>query len=83
MDDYFRTSDVALAAFISMEEPVRFAEWDEYGSRESCFFYFADSGFLREMVSEFMGDEAQVNPRVYNIAYGNMKRLMWEAKKVA
>ena len=66
-----------------MHEAPEFAEWDEYGSRDSCFFFFDDSDFLRDLVGEFMGDEALVNPRIYNIAYGNMKRLMWEAKKVA
>lgn len=78
--DEWRTGDTALAAFLVLNdhECLRM-EWEG----ESCFFTFIENDDLLDRVVEFMGDEALVNPRAYNMTLSSIRKQMFRIRDEA
>lgn len=78
--DEWRTGDTALAAFlITKEHECIKMEWEV----DSCYFTFAENDDMLDLVVEFMGDEALVNPRTYNLALSNLRKQMFRVRDEA
>lgn len=77
MGTTWRTNDTALAAFlVTCGQEVTDYEWE----RTSCYFVFTESDDLLDAVEDFIGDNANVNPREYNMALVAIKRAMFDRK---
>jgi hypothetical protein len=76
--NHYRTSDMALATFMKMRgHTAQRVAWEA----NTCYWYFAESMGLLELVDEFLDDRASVNPKEFNRVYGTTKSEFFEARK--
>lgn len=76
--ELFKTNDMSMAAFLSLStEPLR-VEWNDKDN--SCYWYFQDTVELSDLVTDFSGGKASVDPKVYSYRYAQMKKDMFALK---
>ena len=71
-DSLFRTANMAMAAFLSFEMPIKSVEWRD----GTCFWFFTKSTQLNELVTAFQGGAARVDPRAYSYKLTQMRKDM-------
>lgn len=76
-DGHWKTNDLALAAYLSLNWKVTEARW--VGS--SCFWYFEYSDEMVSDVVKYLGGTAQVDPVAYTAAHAELKRTMSKEQK--
>lgn len=59
----YKTSDLALAATISLQFPIDFI--DKTSNPRKAIFLFKQSKGLDKLIDSYWRDEARVNPRAY------------------
>lgn len=69
----FRTANLALAALLDLNhlKPLR-SEWED----GTCFWIFSESSQLSELVTQFSGGTATVDPRAYSYKLTQMRKEM-------
>lgn len=77
MNELWKTDNMSLAAYLKLNVPLVKTEWNNSGDRRSCYWFFEDTEFLADLVTEFMGGEASVDPREYNSTIAGMKKEMF------
>lgn len=75
----FRTDNMALAAFLIQNDiTLCRAEWHNDGDgRRGCYWTFEDSEELANLVTDFVGGLASVEPQKFNRIMGDLKHRMF------
>lgn len=76
LQDYHRTSDMALVAWLKMEghSPQKVA-WEG----DTCYWYFRITGTVLALCDDFAEGRALVEPKEYNRHYQQSKREFFNA----
>lgn len=81
--DGWKTNDMTLVAYMRLngKEPTR-VEWhNSDGIGGSSFWFFIFDEKLENLMDDFYGGEARVEPREYNRAFAVVKTEMHGAKR--
>ena len=70
-EEFYRTSNMALVAYLKVEgHAAQAVRWEG----ESCYWYFDKSDPLLERIDTFMAGKALVEPKDYNRVFGLTKK---------
>lgn len=73
----WKTDDMALAAYLMfMGDDVKDLEWE----MDSCYFCFEETDDLLDHVQDFVSGDALVEPRRFNMIFGQLKKRMFGNK---
>lgn len=70
--DEFRTANMALAGYLSFFIENNGVGW----SNDTCYWTFPQSEQLQQLVTEFSGGNAKVDPREYSYRLTQMRKQM-------
>lgn len=77
-DELYLTSDIALAAGISLWYPLEAVDWTE--NPHKAKFLFKRDERLDQLVASYWHGELQVNPQAYFNALKMLKARLYETK---
>ena len=78
---FFRTHDMALAAFlVAMGHALQGVEYNEAGRRGDVVWCFAVVGDLGQLVDAFSSREARVEPIRFVTAFARVRKAMFAFK---
>ena len=72
----WRTDDMALAAYLMIEfDETPKLQWE----METCYFEFdnGDDDVFLDAVRDFLSGKGTVEPRTYNMAFGKLKKAVF------
>lgn len=76
LDDYYSTSDLALAAVISLSYPLEVI--DKTQNPHKALFLFRRDNQLDQLVEAYWRGELKINPQTYFAALKNIKARLYE-----
>jgi Domain of unknown function (DUF5659) len=76
-DETFRTNDMGMATFLRAEgHEVIEVLWES----GTCYWRFAISGNLVQLVEDFQADRARVNPKQFTRNFSKTKHEMYTSR---